>query len=598
MPALDSELSIGDIVCDLEEFNEAINDTFDEEDSDLFSMSKKLWNSLCQINNGGGCYNSVHIDAKIKIISSITNYKVIMTPDTGLMIRCYGCCSKKKRQKKHNQKCALTTVQLIEAIYLIQAYDINFKCLNLIKECHQSQKFADALRQISSTTSIFEIKNTLESKSTAKEKLSVLFSRLEIHKSEFLTGKNGERTSSATPTRFRNIQVALQSNPSSSAAYVSYKKANKMLYDVASFGTSLLLFKIDEKLKVIEECIKELQKYRTQQIKEFDLLEVDSFTHNLISEKVLFQVKSDSERFDGDVHGRLVGAAFEWSELKSRVSSGSFLSSYFGSADDDIENLFSTSTFMSSSGSGSNVSPKSNLANNHNKEKKGTQHVSEFFNNIKLPHNKKPNKDDGEGGKRGLIANDDEPPIYNLQTKAPVETTSAPKRKAITSTSMKKYSSEDYLPPPKAPLQKMATSFEVEPPHTSPLPLKDSVNESFSLDVIDFEDAPSNPMSSGLLSDESSSSNTSSRSFSSARKVKHMGGTGGVNSNGQNKSIFSSKFNSKINEMSGSISRTASKASAKVAETKEKVSEKVSSSAPRRMLKNSYTSLKNKSDGF
>lgn len=578
MSTMDSELSIGDIVCDLEEFNVTIHDTYDDEDSELVGMAGKLLDSLSRINNGTGCYNSINVDAKIKIIGSITNYKIIMTPDTGLLLRCTGCCTKKKRQKKHNQKCALTMVQLIEAIFLTQVYDVKFKCDTSIRECHLSEKFADTLRQVSSTTSIFEIKNTLESKASSKEKLAILFSRLEIHKSEFLSAKSGERSNSATPTRFRNVQVALASNPSSSAAYVSYKKANRMLHDVASFGTSLLLFKIDEQLKEIEGYIKLLQKCRTQEINEFDLLEVDSFTHNLISEKVLMQVKADSENIDGEVHGRLVGAAFEWSELKSRVSSHGFLSSYFGSADDEIENLFSSTSFMSTPGIGSNIVPKAQQSSSE-QNKKGN--VSEFFNSIKLPHNTK------------TVQDNNEPPIYNLQTKTPVDAKPVPKRNPITAVSTKKYSSEDYLPP--RTTHRTATSLEPTPSQSTPsIPLEESTNESFTLDVIDFENSAA-MSSSALLSDDSSSSNVSAKSFSTARKSKPKGGS----NNGKTNSIFSSKFNTKINEMSGSISRTASKASAKVAETKEKVSEKVSSSAPRRILKNSYTSLKNKSgDGL
>ena len=574
MPALDAELSIGEIVSDLVEFNDALGDTYDEEDIELVDMAKKLLDSLNMINNTTQCFNSINIEAKIKIISSITNYKVIMTPNTGLMLNCCSCFSKKKRQKKHDAKCALTTVQLIEAMYLSQAYDIKYKCDIIIKDCHQSQKFADILRQISSTTSIFEIKNTLESKSSSKEKLSVLLSRIEIYKAEFLSDKSGvERTSITSPTRFRNVQSALAANPSSSSAYVSYKKANKMLYDVASFGTSLLLFKIDEQFKNIEKYIKALQIIHAAEMHELDLLEVNSFTFNLIEERVLLQTKEDSERIDEVIHAKLVGAAFEWSELKARVSSDSFLSTYFGSADDDIENLFSSVSFISKP-VGSNINPKTKTAQKESTVPKGTQkNVSDFFHNIKLPNNKKSHE-----------PLDKDPPIYNLKTQQPIGHQHATKRTAITSTSTKQYSSQDYLPlsTPKTS-KSTATAFEVSSSSPPSRPLKETSTESFSLDVIDFEDVPIGSASSGayLLSDSSSDS---------------ISGHGSNRNGNKTNSMFKSKLNSKLNQMSGSISRTASKASAKVSETKEKVSEKVSSSAPRRILKNSYTSLKNKSD--
>lgn len=575
MPALDAELSIGEICTDLLEFNETIGDTYDEQDMELVDMAKKLLDSLNLINNNTQCFNSINIEAKIKIISSITNYKVIMTPNTGLMSNCFNCCSKKKRQKKHDAKCALTTVQLIESIYLSQVHDINFKCITITKDCHQCQKFADTLRQVSSTTSIFEIKNTMESKSSSKEKLSVLLSRLEIHKMEFLSAKSGvERSTITSPTRFRNVQAALAANPSSSSAYVSYKKANKMLYDIASFGTSLLVFKIDEQLKAIEGYIKALQVIRAAETHELDLLEVNSFTYNLIEERVLLQTKEDSEHIDGVIHAKLVGAAFEWSELKARVSSDSFLSTYFGSADDDIENLFASVSFMSKP-VGSNINPKTKTT--IQKGNGTSKNVSEFFNNIKLPNNKKTHE----------ISND-EPPVYNLKTQQPIQQQrdAASKRKAmtITPTSTKQYSSQDYLPP-KTATKKTATSFDVlSSPPLSPH-LNNPSTESITLDVIDFEDVPSGASSSAayLLSSDSSSDS--------------MSGHGRNGNSIKSNSMFKSKLNSKLNQMSGSISRTASKASAKVSETKEKVSEKVSSSAPRRILKNSYTSLKNKSDG-
>jgi hypothetical protein len=592
MSVLDSELSIGEIVSDLEEFNLALGDNYDEEDTELVDMAKKLLENLIKINDNTSCFHSINVEAKIKIIGSITKYKVIMTPNTGLMFTCTSCCSKKKRQKKHDTMCALTTVHLIEAMYLAQVYDVKYKCDSIIKECHDSQKFADILRQVSSTTSIFEIKNTMESKSLSKEKLSVLLSRLETYKEEFLSAKSGESTSAkATPTRFRNVKVSLASNPSSSSSYVSYKKANKMLYDTASFGTSLLLFKIDEKLKTIEGLMKTLQEIRAAEVTELDLLEVNSFTYNLIDEQVLMQTKGDSEQIDGVIHAKLVGASFEWSELKARVSSDSFLSTYFGSADDDIENLFSSVSFMSTPvGIGSNIVPKSTSLHKDIIKKGTSKNVSDFFNNIKLPHNKKPHQD----------SSDDEPPIYNLKTQKPIDTKPLENNSKLASlkkaaSGAKQYSSGDSLSPKTSHNKKLATTFEPSssPPPAANLPQPPPA-ESFTLDVIDFEEVPTTS-SAALLSDSSSDSALPT-SFSTARKANHnRTRSNNHNSNNKTNSIFSTKFNSKLNQMSGSISRTASKASAKVSETKEKVSEKVSKSAPQRILKNSYTSLKNKS---
>jgi hypothetical protein len=563
--SLKLELSLSDIINDFEEFNSAIDDV-DEQDSDMAGMATKLLLNLGTINNT--CYSSFDTEAKIKIITCITNFKVIMTPNTGLMFRCSNCCAKRKRQKKHDQKCALTTVQLIESVYLVQAYAVKSKCAAMIQECMHSKKFADTLRQISSTTSIFEIKNTLESKASSKEKLSILMSRIELYKEEFLSARSDETRSgvsaSATPTRFRNIRVALASNPNTSTSYGSYKKANKMLYDVASFGASLLLFKIDEQLKTLDEYMKILQKARTEEISELDSFELSAFTCNLIDESVLVQTKEYSENIDGDIHGKLVEAASEWSQLKLRVSSESFLSTFFGSADDDIESLFSSVSFMSPSTPSSNINPRTKSCDKESDVTKNTsKNVTEFFNNIKLPHNKKPR-------------DHPEPPIYNLYTKQPIGTSTNNKP-------IKKYSSEDYLP---LSIITQPSSPPSPPPPLSSIEEPQELSPSLSLEVIDFEDSPTG----GLLRDTRTSSSSGSGSNSNS--------SGTSTSNGKINSKFSSKFNSKINQMSGSISRTASKASAIASETKGKVSEKVATSAPRRILKNSYSSLKNKSDGM
>ena len=584
MKSLDAELTIDDIVNDVEEFHRALGDDYDEHDTDLVDMGKKLQVCLSGIRRGktSSSYASMDIDTKIKVITCITNYKLIMTPSSDF----FSCCSKKKRQLQHEKRSALNSLQLIESIFLIQAHDVGYKCDLIVKECHYSQKFADILRQISSTTSIFEIKNSIDSKSQAKEKLSVLLSRLEIYKEEFLSSKGNENsTMESTPTRFRNIQVALATHPSSSTSYVSYKKANKMLHDVATLGTSLLLFKIDEKLKEIEDYIKLLKNIRLTEVSELDMLEVNGFTYSLIEENEILKMKRDSERMDDSIHGKLVGASFEWSELKERVSSSSFLSAYFGSADDDIENLFSSASFMSTN-VGSNVIPKSKTVEGKNDNTKSSKNVSDFFNNIKLPHNKKPQTMHAE-----------EPPIYNLKTQQPVDDSydkpkrlisKKAKRNALSPGIKMENNNVDGIP--QRISKKTATAFE------SPLTMSHQAVESsaLSLDVIDFEDGLAMSSSSALLSD--SSSDSSRKSFSTALKSRRNNRQLGDQNNSKTKTIFSSNFNAKLNQMSGSISRTASKASAKVSETKEKMSDKVSSSAPSRMLKNSYTSLKNKSD--
>jgi trimeric autotransporter adhesin len=132
----------------------------------------------------------------------------------------------------------------------------------------------------------------------------------------------------------------------------AYRQVNHSLHDLCQFGSKLLLFKCEMKSNELTSLLSLAQ--LAQQTQQTSFLTLETSYPSLVISKFsphFLIIKESLELIHHNLSTSLVELSHRWSLLRTTVASPTFLSSYFGSGDEDLDEMFPISISSTSSSS-------------------------------------------------------------------------------------------------------------------------------------------------------------------------------------------------------------------------------------------------------
>jgi hypothetical protein len=304
----------------------------------LLTLVSNLCGHIQTICNSDQKVGDIGIDVLIRINYDINECKALMSE---LNHKSWCCCLSKPNNPGQNRMCAVVRIRLLEAIYIMRASAIDARCGLLFDDVKQSNELADVISDMSGRTAILDLKDSWESKAAVQTSLLQLLHRIEKFNHVFTGGSTG--SPDQNPKRIKTLQKFLATPPGSMSALKDYTQANRMLYDMASLGASLLAYSAGERQEEVSAMVTALKTAREEELRLFrsvlneDESEEGAAGRDLISseDEDVRSIAEYSVHYDLRVNNRLIAAAAMWSELQERLSCSGFLAPYFGNASGD-----------------------------------------------------------------------------------------------------------------------------------------------------------------------------------------------------------------------------------------------------------------------
>jgi hypothetical protein len=379
-------------------------------ESRIISLASLLSYRLREYENTTVSLSELDSNLSQKLSSLLKEYFSIMKHKKSYLSSCfkYLCCfcssqNSSKSNLSKEETFAIMESQFIEVIYFLRIQILQQNLQELINNYQYAHNFSTTLSEISSSTAFFTFSDhfTIEEKYLCREKLRKLFYSLNEYKTEFIHQPNkmnkyrsgytttplttntkyqsgytttppttntthytriDGRTSVVekdedTPKRFHDIQIILQASHDQQNLKKAYRQVNRSLHNLCQLGIKLLLYKIDIKINDVTNLLALLHTIETDQQKAFHTLEI-SYSSKLISKfSSNFSLIQESMTLSHhNLTTSLVELSHRWSLLRANVTSPTFLSSYFGSGDEDLDEMFPSSSASTSS----SIRPKMN----------------------------------------------------------------------------------------------------------------------------------------------------------------------------------------------------------------------------------------------
>jgi hypothetical protein len=257
-----------------------------------------------------------------------------------------------------DEQYALMETNLLEGIFLLRLHLLDSQFTQLSSDYQYAQQFSQILSETSSSTAFFTLphQDTLQDKYFCREKLRKLFYSLNEYRGEFIVTRLGRVEES--PKRFRDIQEALQESHEKPEMKREYRRVNHLLHDLCLLGTKLLVFKCEEKGGKVSDLMCLAREIESDE--KMAVAVLDGSYSTVVMSRVSSRrdvMRETIESSQQRLYVSLVELSHRWSSLRANITAPTFLSAYFGSGDEDLDELFPHQAASSSKTPGAGTGP-------------------------------------------------------------------------------------------------------------------------------------------------------------------------------------------------------------------------------------------------
>lgn len=323
MAGKDTKQKLLELVDEVEEYNShtgQIEPKFDDEHESLITLMNKLTQNMRDADElGEYCIAGLTAEMSNKLRKCFTDYLALMN----IPASCCGLIKPNRSGDKYMKRFAILKGQVIEGIFLIRAGMISFQCAELKRQSIRINEFASIISQSSAAIAKINVKNSEVEKRNAKNELLNHYESLEKFANEFSsTGKDDE-----VSNFFREIKEMLATPLESQHSKKRFDQAKKYLHELLSLGANVVSTRAKQNSDKIMKFIKALEEARDDELKSFEEIEN---TYSIVKgDSQFLVVKECSGSIHTIVHNNLTEVGTMWNDIKSQVSSKSFLTSLF-----------------------------------------------------------------------------------------------------------------------------------------------------------------------------------------------------------------------------------------------------------------------------